>query len=185
MPHEQGCFPPCRWQTPLCAMEVFVAEGLPYSPLLTRYLPTGFTLVAGETKMGPLRSKQLAERSGVNLQTIRYYQEIGLLPEPPRSAAGYRRFPPDAVRRIRFIKRAQELGFALAEVKELLALQVQTGAICADVRRRANAKIANIEAKIRDLRWMKNALERLAASCSGAGPVGNCPILDYFDDKES
>ena len=135
--------------------------------------------------MEPLRSKQLAERSGVNLQTIRYYQEIGLLPEPPRSAAGYRRFPPDMVRRIRFIKRAQELGFALAEVRELLALQVQTGATCADVRRRANAKIGDIEAKIRDLRWMKSALERLAASCSGDGPVGHCPILDYFDEKES
>jgi MerR family mercuric resistance operon transcriptional regulator len=141
--------------------------------------------MAGEKNMGPLRSKQLAERSGVNLQTIRYYQEIGVLPEPPRSAAGYRRFPPDAVRRVRFIKRAQELGFALAEVKELLALRGHTSATCADIRRRANAKIADIESKIRDLRWMKNALERLAASCSGAGPVGDCPILDYLDDKES
>jgi DNA-binding transcriptional MerR regulator len=140
--------------------------------------------MTGEEEMGPLRSKQLAEQSGVNLQTIRYYQEIGLLPEPPRSAAGYRRFPPDAVRRIRFVKRAQELGFALADVKELLALRVQKGASCADVRRHANSKIADIEAKIRDLRWMKNALERLAASCSGAGPVGGCPILDYLDEKE-
>src|SRR5581483_9749567 len=129
--------------------------------------------------MGPLRSKQLAERSGVNLQTIRYYQEIGLLPEPPRSAAGYRRFPPDAVRRVRFIKRAQERGFALAEVKELLALRVQPGATCADVRERTTAKIADIDDKIRDLRSMKAALQRLAASCSGAGPVGTCPILDY------
>ncbi len=134
--------------------------------------------------MGPLRSKQVAERSGVNLQTIRYYQEIGLLPEPPRSPAGYRRFPPDAVRRVRFIKRAQELGFSLSDVRELLSLRVQSDAACADVLQRTRGKIAGIERKIRDLRSMKAALERLAASCSGASPLGECPILDYLDEKE-
>lgn len=79
----------------------------------------------------------------------------------------------------------QELGFALSEVKELLALRVQTGATCADVRQHTNTKITNIQAKIRDLGSMKAALERLAASCAEAGPVGDCPILDYLDEKES
>ncbi len=134
--------------------------------------------------MGDLRTGELAKRAGVNLETIRFYERKGLLPPPPRLESGYRSFSPATVRRVLFIKRAQELGFSLEEIKELLALRVQPGATCADIRRRAEAKILDIDAKIRVLRSIRRALSRFAASCAGRGPVGDCPILDAFDGRE-
>ncbi len=131
--------------------------------------------------MGDLRTGELAKRAGVNLGTIRFYERKGLLPEPRRAESGYRSFPPAAVRRVQFIKRAQELGFSLEEIKELLALRVQPGATCAEIRRRAEAKILQIDTKIRALRSIRRALACLAASCNGRGTVGDCPILDAFD----
>src|SRR5919206_4688117 len=121
---------------------------------------------------------ELAKRGRVNLETIRYYERQGLLPKPPRSPSGYRLFPSDSVRRVRFIKRAQELGFSLREIKELLTLRTASGATSADVRKRAEAKIADIEGKIETLRAMKKALARLTASCCGEGSVSECPILE-------
>src|SRR4051812_16390402 len=109
-----------------------------------------------------LRIGDVAERGGVNLQTIRYYERERLLPEPPRLASGYRMFPESAVRRVRFIKRAQELGFSLAEIRELLSLRENADAGAQDMRERARAKIADIEEKMRSLRAMKNALNALA-----------------------
>jgi len=131
-----------------------------------------------------LTSGELAKRSGVNLQTIRYYEERGLLPKPPRTQSGYRTFPTDAVHRIRFIKRAQELGFQLDEIQELLSLRIDPSTTCADVRRRAEIKIGDVNARIERLRAVKKALVRLAAACSGRGPVGECPILESLDSKE-
>src|SRR5713101_8586208 len=110
-------------------------------------------------------TSELAKRGGVNLETIRYYERVGLLPKPPRSAAGYRQFSAESVRRIRFIKRAQELGFSLKEIKELLALRIAPGSTRADVRKRAETKIADIEGKVQHLRAMKKALVRLTNSC--------------------
>ena len=98
---------------------------------------------------------ELAKCGQVNLETIRYYERQGLLPKPPRSPSGYRLFPSESARRVRFIKRAQELGFSLKEIKELLALRAASGATSADVRKRAEAKIADIEGKIETLRAMK------------------------------
>ncbi len=135
--------------------------------------------------MNGLTTSEVAKRSGVNLQTIRYYEKRGLLPKPPRSRSGYRTFNDDAVRRVRFIKRAQELGFFLEEIKDLLTLRIAPGSTCADVRQRAHVKIAEIDGKIQNLRRMKKALKRLAASCSGKGPVGECPILESLDPEES
>jgi MerR family copper efflux transcriptional regulator len=126
----------------------------------------------------------LAKQGGVNLETVRYYERRGLLPEPPRSSSGYRLYPADAVRRIRFIKRAQELGFSLKEIGELLALRVDPGGTQADVRRRASAKIADIEEKIRTLRSMKKALEGLTAACCGDGSAGECPILESMSSEK-
>src|SRR5438067_13277135 len=94
----------------------------------------------------PLKSNQLAERGGVNLQTIRYYEREGLLPEPPRRESGYRMFPDSAVRRVRFIKRAQEIGFSLAEIKDLLMLRVDSRRQSAEVRTLAEAKIRTLKA---------------------------------------
>jgi len=134
--------------------------------------------------MEALTTSNVAKRGGVNLETIRYYERRGLLPKPPRTPAGYRVFAPDAVRRLRFIKHAQELGFSLKEIKELLALRVQPRGSCGDVRRRAEAKIADIAEKVRRLRAMKRVLAKFTAACSGRGPVTECPILEALDAND-
>ena len=130
-----------------------------------------------------LTISRLAQLGGVNLETIRYYERQGLLPAPPRTAAGYRVFPREAARRLRFIKRAQELGFSLNEIRELLALRIKVGAKQADMRKRAEAKITDIEQKIRTLQAMKNALRQLTERCEGCGPLSECPILESLDEE--
>lgn len=132
--------------------------------------------------MEGLTTGALASQGGVNLETVRYYERRGLLPKPPRTLAGYRTFDLEAVRRLRFIKQAQGLGFSLKEIKELLALRVDPRTSCADVRRRAEEKIADIEEKLRALRTMKRVLVRLAAACRGRGPVSACPILEALEE---
>src|SRR5438067_11123771 len=127
---------------------------------------------------------RLAREVGVNLETVRYYERRGLLPKPPRTATGYRAFEPDAVRRLRFIRHAQALGFSLHEVKELLALRVKAGVSSADVRRRAEAKLVDIDEKLKTLRAMKKVLTRFTESCSGAGPISRCPILAALEQEE-
>ncbi len=127
---------------------------------------------------------RLARAVGVNLETVRYYERRGLLPKPPRSGSGYRLFPVEAKHRLRFIRRAQELGFSLGEIRELLSLRTVPTAKSADVRRRAQAKITDIEAKIRSLQSMKKALCELMQTCSGCGPVRDCPILESLDAED-
>lgn len=131
-----------------------------------------------------LKIGQVAEQGGVNLQTIRYYEREGLLPEPPRLQSGYRMFPDATVRRVHFIKRAQELGFTLAEIKELLALRIDGKRNRSEVRTLAEAKISDIEQKIRTLKRMKRALSELTERCSGCGPSSECPILESIDSEE-
>ncbi len=127
---------------------------------------------------------EVADRGGVNLQTIRYYEREGLLPAPPRMASGYRLFNQDTVRRVRFIKRAQELGFTLAEIRELLTLRIEESRSSAEVRAIAQAKIADIDNKVRHLDAMKRALTHLTDRCSGHGPATECPILESLDSDE-
>lgn len=134
--------------------------------------------------MERLTTSQLANRGGVNIETIRYYERRGLLPKPPRLQSGYRAFSSDAVRRVRFIKQAQELGFSLAEIQELLALRIAPNSTRADVRSRATAKIADIDEKINKLRAMKKALARLTATCCGPGSASDCPILESLDSEK-
>lgn len=124
----------------------------------------------------------VAREGGVNIETIRYYERRGLLPKAGRLASGYRAFQPEAVRRIRFIKHAQALGFSLKEIKELLSLRATPRARCADVRARAAEKIGEIDQKLRALRAMKRALEKLVTECTaGAAPATDCPILESLD----
>ena len=125
-----------------------------------------------------LTTSQLAHKAGVNVETLRYYERRGLLPEPPRRASGYRQYSQDDVARLQFIKCAKELGFTLQEVQELLNLRVDPDTPCAMVKRRADLKIIDIEAKLQSLKRIKKALNKLAATCSGRGPVGDCPILE-------
>jgi MerR family mercuric resistance operon transcriptional regulator len=131
--------------------------------------------------MKALTIGRLARATGVNLETVRYYERRGLLPRPPRSTSGYRLFPEDAAKRLKFIRRAQELGFSLREIRELLSLRVARNASCTAVCRKADAKIADIESKIRSLESMKKTLSRLRNACAGRGPISECSILESLE----
>src|SRR5437867_13204373 len=117
--------------------------------------------------MGTLTIGKLAERGGVNLETVRYYEREGLIPPPPRNASGYRAYSHTAVRRLRFIKRAQQLGFCLSEIKDLLALRRDPDQLCTDVIRQVDAKSHEVDAKIAHLKAIRRALIRLKDSCDG------------------
>jgi Hg(II)-responsive transcriptional regulator len=124
---------------------------------------------------------QLAKRARVNRETVRYYERRRLLQRPSRSIAGYRLFPDDAVKRLRFIRHAKVLGFSLEEIKELLALRVHSIAACDRVRERTQIKIADTERKIAALLQMKHALSELVTACSRRRKTDECPILDSLE----
>jgi MerR family mercuric resistance operon transcriptional regulator len=134
--------------------------------------------------MKPLTIGQVARQAGIGVETVRFYERQGLLEEPARRESGYRQYPEDVVARLRFIKRAKELGFSLKEIKELLALRVDPTTTCREVKERAEAKITDIEGKIASLLRMKKALVKLTATCRGKGPTSECPILDALDKEE-
>ena len=115
--------------------------------------------------------------------TLLYYERQGVISPPERNGSNYRVYTQDAVLRVRFVKRAQELGFSLAEIKELLELRVSERASCADVRDQALAKVTDLDQKISSLKAMRRVLSRLADECSGEGPVSECPILDALNEK--
>ena len=124
----------------------------------------------------------LAKEAGVSLEAIRFYEQRGLVPHPPRTKSGYRVYAPETARRLRFIKRAQELGFSLKEIKELLALRASPAGKGAEVRGRTGAKIREIESKIRTLETMKQTLVGLQDRCPGCCPASECPILEGFEE---
>lgn len=127
---------------------------------------------------------KLARASGVHVETLRYYERRGLLPRPPRAASGYRRYPADAVRRVRFIRKAQALGFSLREIEGLLDLRVgSNGRHCREVREIAEGKIAEVDAKIKDLRSMNRVLARLVRDCRARRATAACPILDALRES--
>ncbi len=134
--------------------------------------------------MTGLKVGEVAKQAGVNLQTVHYYERRGLLPSPPRTGSNYRAYPDDAVLRVRFIKRAQELGFTLREIKELLSLKAAPRTRCADVRERAEAKVQDVDARVRTLQAMRRALTKLIGECSGKGPVSECPILEALESED-
>jgi MerR family mercuric resistance operon transcriptional regulator len=129
----------------------------------------------------PLTIGQVAKQAGVGVETIRFYERRGLIAEPKRRASGYRQYALDAVRRIRFIRRAKELGFTLEEISDLLSLRVHPNSKSSDVRKRAREKISDIEDKIAALGDMRDALERVASKCKGSRPTSECPILEELD----
>ncbi len=130
-----------------------------------------------------LTTGALAALAGVGRETIRYYERTGLLDEPPRSQAGYRHYPPDTVDRLRFIRRAQELGFTLVEITELLRLRIDEVSACSAVEARARAKLVTVEEKIQDLRRIGDALEVLVKKCQSRQPTSDCPILEELEDR--
>ncbi len=122
---------------------------------------------------------QAAREAGVNQQTLRYYERRGLLPRPPRRGS-YREFPADAVQMVRFIKRAQELGFSLDEVEELIRLRGVKRAERHRVRTLAERKIVDIDRKVQQLRAMRAALAALVESCHRGG-AADCPIIEALN----
>jgi Hg(II)-responsive transcriptional regulator len=126
---------------------------------------------------------EAAQQAGVNVQTIRYYERRGLLPSPPRRTSGYRELPAETVRRVRFIKRAQDLGFSLDEVAELLRLRSATPRTRTRVRAIAERRLRQIEQKIVELEAMRKALRTLVHRCH-AGTTLECPIIEALDQPE-
>ncbi|MFC4951001.1 MerR family DNA-binding protein [Pseudonocardia sp. GCM10023141] len=124
-----------------------------------------------------MRTSEVAARARVNPQTLRYYERRGLLPEPTRSASGYRTYGPPAVQIVRFIKRAQELGFALDVVESLLELAKGGPEGCDATRELATAKIVELDARIADLQQMRTSLARLVQTCERPRHRRECPIL--------
>jgi len=131
--------------------------------------------------MNGLTIGKVAKRAGLGIETVRFYEREGLIEPPKRTEANYRVYPQRDIVRLRFIKRAKILGFTLKEIKELLSLRQDPSASKEDVKRQTEAKIADIEEKIRDLTRIKQTLEMLAECCDGRGPTSDCPILEALE----
>ena len=124
---------------------------------------------------------KLAKASGVGVETIRFYERKGLLHEPMRTASGYRSYSQESIKRLKFIRRAKELGFSLAEIQELLCLRGSPTSSKADIKSIAHDKILDIKTKISDLTRIAKALEELTNECDGSGPLCDCPILKALE----
>ena len=133
--------------------------------------------------MAGLTIGKVAERAGVNIDTLRYYEREDVIAKPSRNGSNYRLYPENTIRQVRFVKRAQELGFSLSEIRELLELRLKKNASCTGIRDQALAKVDALNEKIRTLQAMRRALVKLAKACPIDGPVGECPILDALDEK--
>jgi len=118
-----------------------------------------------------------AKASGIGIDAVRFYEREGLIRAPARRPSGYRDYTPDVVRSLRFIRRAKELGFSLKEISELLRLEESESATPADVRGRAQAKLDDLEERIKALQRMRRALRKLVERCPGRGPLSDCSIL--------
>ena len=125
-----------------------------------------------------LKIGDLARETGTKVVTIRYYEKIGLLPAPGRSAANYRRYDEAALDRLRFIRRCRDLGFSVDQIRELLDLSSDEARPCGEVDAITAVHLAEVERKIVDLQTLARELRRISASCSGGGTISNCRILD-------
>ncbi|HUB71215.1 MAG TPA: MerR family transcriptional regulator [Acidimicrobiales bacterium] len=128
-----------------------------------------------------MRSSEVASRAGVNVQTLRYYERRGILAEPRRSGSGYRSYDDQAVRTVRFIKGAQQLGFSLEEISSLLELAVGGPRNCGTAKKLATEKIGELEAKIARLSAMRGSLLQLVATCERGPDKRDCPLLEAME----
>lgn len=135
-------------------------------------------------KLQHLTIGAVARRAGVGIDTIRYYERAGLLPAPPRRASGYRDYGMPTVTRLRFIRRAKDLGFTLEEIRELLALSTDRARGVASVKQRAQARLGEVEQRLRELRRMQRGLQQLIDACPGHGALEHCPILRALGGEE-
>ena len=140
--------------------------------------------------MEPLRSQsitigEMSRRTGVNIETIRYYERIGVMPRPRRTGGGHRAYDGDQLKRLHFVRRGRELGFSLGEVRAMLRL-VDDGALtCGEIHAITVAHLADVKQKLTDLRRLESVLEEMAAECS-RGDIPDCPIIEIlFGDAQS
>ena len=133
--------------------------------------------------MSLMKIGEVAKQSEVGIETIRYYEREGLLAEPKRRPSGYRQYDQSAVARLKFIRRAKELGFTLAEIRELLGLWFDSNTRCEHVRQRAEQKITDIDDKIRSLQKMKRSLKKVISECETKNSIDDCPLLEGIDSS--
>ncbi|MEO6847302.1 MAG: MerR family DNA-binding protein [Chthoniobacterales bacterium] len=131
-----------------------------------------------------LTTGRLAALAGINIETVRFYERSGLISKPKRTASNYRQYPQSDVARLRFIKRAQELGFSLKEIAELLSLRAVPSRSRARVKRLSEKKLEIIDQKISDLRRMRKSLASISDACDGRGSVADCPIINALEESK-
>jgi MerR family transcriptional regulator, copper efflux regulator len=134
-------------------------------------------------KTGALKIGYVAKVCGIGIETIRFYERSGLIAEPPRRESGYREYPYETITRLRFIKRAKELGFSLKEINELLSMRERGEAKCKDIKRQAELKLSDIDLRIKDLQKMKKAILNLKGRCSDGASLKECPILHSLEEQ--
>ena len=135
--------------------------------------------------MSGLTIGQVAQKTGMGIETIRFYERKGLIAEPPRKESGYRQYEPDVLDRLAFIRQAKALGFSLDEIHELMSLRLRTDTSSKDVKKIAAERLADIEQKIKVLRRMQRALKKLVDQCPGHGSINECPILEALEPASS
>ena len=128
---------------------------------------------------------EVARKSQVGVETVRFYEREGLIALPGRSVSGYRQYSESVVRQIKFIKQAQTLGFSLKEIGGLIKLKNSRNTSCTSIKSTAKARITEIQQKIDALERMKTALQPLVAQCNSSGPIGDCPIINSLDEHIS
>ena len=135
--------------------------------------------------MNDLTIGQVARRAGVGVETIRFYERKGLIDEPPRKASGYRQYKDEDISRLTFIQQAKTLGFSLNEIGDLLSLRAKPGTTSREIKQMTEAKLADIESKIKMLKRMQRTLKKLVEKCPGKGPTSKCPILETLDSGDA
>ncbi len=136
--------------------------------------------------MKTMTISKIAKEAGVGVETVRFYERKGLVDQPPKpSSGGFRVYPIETAEQIRFIRQAQELGFSLHEIKELLALRTDPTTDCADVREQAQTKLDEVKRKVAQMKGIQTALEKLIAACPGEGALQVCSIIDAIETPET
>lgn len=131
--------------------------------------------------MSVLSIGQIAKATGVSVEAIRFYEKRGLIATPQRTSAGYRQYPPETIKRVRFILHAKDAGFTLAEIADLLALRQSSSDSCAKIKQRAQAKLDDVDSRLNDLHLVRGALSNLIAKCDGMEQMGECPIIETLE----
>lgn len=141
-------------------------------------------MVQSQPPFQNMRIGELAELSGLSIDTIRFYEKQGLIPAPRRTESNYRVYGPDTLRRLVFIRKARDLGFTLSEVAQLLALSEDHSAGAGDVRERARDKLRDLDRRLTEMQAMRHSLSKLVEACSGEGPGQTCPILAALTESD-